>query len=170
MQEYIIIGFSTHRTFNILSEIIKKVEHTDFSHVYIKLFSTSLDRYLIYQASGLSINFCGQATFYEKNKDIAQFLIAVTAEQKKAMLQLAVDLAGKPYGMKDLIGIGLVRFLAFFGKKIKNPFADGSKTYICSELAATLLVQLGIPFEDLDSTTPKDVYDTLRGNTNGTFN
>ena len=169
MQENIIVGFSTHSSFNLLSEIIKFTEHTNFSHVYIKIFSTSLNRWLIYQASGLVVNFVGQDVFHIKNKEIAEFLVPITTEQKIKILQLAVDLAGKPYGIKDLIGIGLVRLCSLIHWKIKNPFADGSKTYICSELAATILVQLGMSFDSLDSATPKDVYDKLRGQFNGPY-
>lgn len=163
MNNFIIIGFSCHKTFNILSELIKAAEHTKFSHVYVKFYSASLDRWLIYQASGLVVNFVGEEHFLEKNKVIAEFKTAVTPEQKTEVLQLAVDLAGRPYGMKDLIGIGLVRLAALFKKKIKNPFEDGTKAYICSELGATILVKLGVKIEDLDSTTPKDLYDLLRG-------
>lgn len=167
MEDYIIVGFSTHKTFNVLSKLIQLVEHTDFSHVYIRFYSKSIDRYLIYQASGLQVNFCGLEHFYEKNKTIAEFRIKVDPETKRQLLMDAVDLAGKPYGMKDLIGIGLVRFCSLFKIKIKNPFADGSKTYICSELASTFLVKLGYTIQDLDSATPKDVYDILRGQSNG---
>lgn len=163
MQDYIIVGFSSPRKFHVLSWIIKNVEHTDFSHVYIKIFSRSLDRYLVYQASGLAVNFCGQDTFYAHNRDIAEFAIPVTPEQKVEVLKKCVDLAGKPYGMKSLIGIGLVRLAGLVGWKIRNPFADGSKTYVCSECAATLLVILGFKFDELDSTTPKDIYEKLRG-------
>lgn len=163
MQDYIIIGFSTPRDFSTLSWIIKKVERTEFSHVYVKIFSKSLDRYLVYQASGLAVNFCGQDTFYAHNKDIAEFAIPVTPEQKIEILKKCVDLAGKPYGMKDLIGIGLVRLAGLVRWKIRNPFADGSKTYICSEIAATILLMLGFHFQELDSTTPTDVYEKLRG-------
>lgn len=163
MTEYIIIGFSTPRTFNTLSWTIRKAERTDFSHVYVKIFSKSLDRYLIYQASGLTVNFCGQQTFYAHNKDIAEFAIPITTEQKVEILKKCVDLAGRPYGIKALIGIGLVRLASIFKWKIHNPYADGSKTYICSEITATLLILIGFKFNELDSITPKDIYDKLRG-------
>lgn len=163
MQDYIIVGFSTHRDFNLLSWLIKTVERTKFSHAYVQWYSASADRYLIYQASGLTVNFCGMDIFYKKNIDVAQFTIPITAAEKKQIIQMAIDLAGKPYGMKDLFGIAWVRFMGLFGKKVKNPFSDGAKTYICSELAATILTKIGFKFEDLDTTTPKDIYDKLRG-------
>lgn len=163
MKESIVIGFSTHREFNILSWFIRKVLKTDFSHVYIKWYSERLNRWLIYQASGLKVNFVGQPLFLEHNKPVAEFLISITEQQKTDMMATAIDLAGKPYGMKQLIGMGLVYLCKAFGKDIKNPFNDGSNTFVCSELAAVVLVKLGMKLEDLDSISPKDLYELLRG-------
>jgi hypothetical protein len=159
----LIIGFSTHKKPTILGSIIKLVEKTEFSHVYVKLYSESLDRQLIYQASGLLVNFVGEEVFYEKNKDIMTFNIPITKEQQTKLLQKAVDNCGKPYGIKDLFGIGLVRLGRLFGIRVKNPMADGSATYICSELASSILVELGFDFSNLDDITPKDLYDKLMG-------
>lgn len=161
MQDNIIIGFSKPKKFHILSWLIQKIDRTEFSHVYLKIHSKSIQRDLIYQASGLSVNFCGIRIFNDKNESIIEFIIIITPEEKIEILKLAVDLAGKPYGMKELIGIGIVRFLGLFNKKIKNPYADGSKTYICSELAATILLKLNFKFEELDSVTPKEIYEKL---------
>jgi hypothetical protein len=163
MSNSIIVGFSTHKDFNILSWIIQKVEKTTFSHVYIRWYSATTDRQLTYQASGLAVNFCGQEVFYTKNVDIAQFSISITDAEKITILQTAIDLAGKPYGIMDLVGIGLVRLMALFGKKIKNLFRDEGNAYICSELVATILIKIGFKFEELSDVTPKDVYDKLRG-------
>jgi len=157
----LIIGFSTHKKFTILGSIIKLVEKTEFSHVYVKLYSESLDRYLIYQASGLIVNFVGEDIFYAKNKDIATFSLDITKEQQVKLLQKAVDNCGKPYGVADLFGIGWVRLGSLLGKKFKNPFADHGKTYICSELASTLLLELGFNFNNLDDITPRDLFKKL---------
>lgn len=162
MQDYIIVGFSTPKEFHTFPWIIRKVEKTEFSHVYFKVFSKSLNRYLIYQASGLQVNFVGQDTFYKTNKVIAEFTIPVTPEQKTTFLQKAVDIAGRPYGMKQVLGIGLVRAAAGINVKINNPWADGNHTYVCSELAADFLNDLGFEFEDLDNITPKDIYEKLK--------
>ena len=161
MSSYIIIGFSTHKKFSILSSLIKCIEGTKFSHVYLKFESKSINRKLIYQASGLTVNFCGNDIFYSKNKDIAQFVIPVTEEEKIKILQKCVDLCGKPYGIKELFGLGLVKICAIYGKKIKNPFQDRSRTYICSELIATILMTIGFTFKDLDSVSPKDLFNKL---------
>jgi hypothetical protein len=157
------IGFSKPKKFKLLAWIIQKVEGTDFSHTYMKFHSDSLSRDLIYQASGLTVNFCGCTTFYSEHVEVDSYVIYVTDEQRIRILQKAIDLAGKSYGIKLLLGIGLVRFYAMFGKKIANPFSN-KETYVCSKLIGAELEELGFTFEDLNNTTPKDIRNALRSN------
>lgn len=163
--ENVIFGFSTPKKFHILPWIIRKVEKTEFSHVYIKIYSVEAQRWLIYQASGMKVNFIGADKFEETNKIIAEFPLRTSKKDKKQILQEAVDSLGIDYGMKQLMGMGLVRLCALINVKISNPFADGSATYICSEAAATILVKhFGFKLEDLDDVTPKEVYEQVDQN------
>lgn len=159
----IIIGFSTPKKRSFLPWLIRKAMKTDFSHVYVKFYSKAIDRTLIYQASGMHVNFIGESAFLQTNKIIAEFSIDVTEEQRTQVLARSVDLVGKFYGIKQLIGMGWVYLCHSFGKRVKNPFSDGSKTYICSEIGGDALVTLGKEIEDLDTLSPKDLYDILRG-------
>lgn len=161
-KNYIILGFSTPKQFHILSWIIKKVEKTEFSHVYVKVYSEEISKWLIYQASGMKVNFIGIDRFELDHKVIAEVEFDVSKAIKKQILQEAVDSLGISYGMKQLIGMGIVRLCAAINIKIRNPFADGSATYICSEAGETILVKyLGFKEEDLDDVTPKDVYEQV---------
>lgn len=161
--QYLTIGFSTPKKFKVLSWLIRKVERTEFSHVYLAFRSESLNRKLIYQASGLQVNFVGSALFSEHHKVLVEFTIPITDQEKKQILTSCVDLAGYPYGMKQLIGLAWVRFVGLFGKKITNPVNDGRKTNICSELAGYILVKyFNYKIEDLDSLSPKDVWLLLK--------
>lgn len=161
--EYIIIGFSRPRKFKLFSWIIRKVEHSEYSHVYIKTYSNTLERWLIYQASGTAVNFIGQERFYNHNEPIVEYLFQTTDKTKHEFLQLAVDTVGTPYGVKQLVGIGLVRLGKLFGLRCKNPFRDGKATYVCSELAAELLeTLLGVDIEqDLDCIGPKELQQII---------
>ena len=163
----ITIGFSTHKKFAILAWIIKKVQKTKYSHIYLKFNSDSLQRTLIYQASGLEVNFCGDSVFLSKNKIIEEFELYFDNKEHTILLQKCVDLAGTPYGIKELMGIGIVKAAKLLDKNIKNPFADGDKSFVCSELIGTLLNMLGYDFDNLDSLTPKDIYEKLRSASHG---
>src|SRR5690349_251313 len=101
----IAIGFSRPKKFNILSWLIMKVQRTEYSHVYVRFHSDSLDRDLIYQASGLQVNFVGGTLFKDHHLTVKEFSLSVTDETYKNTLQFAVDKAGMPYSIKQLFGI-----------------------------------------------------------------
>lgn len=141
----ITIGFSKPRSkWTILSWIIRKIEKVPFSHVYVKFRSDSLDRDIIYQASGTSVNFVGSPRFHESSMTVEEYTFEVSDVIYRSIIQYAIDNAGKPYGKRELIGMGLVRAAALFGKNIKNPFRDGESSYICVELAGVLLWTAGL--------------------------
>lgn len=155
----LIIGFSKPKKFKIISWIIRQTEKTLFSHVYLKFHSDNLDRDIVYQASGRQVNFVGSVMFLRYHESLIEFELEINDNEKQEILKTCIDKAGIPYGRKQLIGLGLVRFLALFGKKIRNPFSDNDTTYICSELIGYILVKyFNFKIEDLDSTSPKDIY------------
>jgi len=151
------IGFSRPSKWKLLSWIIRKVQGTDYSHVYLRFHSDSLDRDLIYQASGLQVNFVGKTLFEKDHIAVKEFDLQISDEAHKKALQFAVDTAGMPYSIKQLFGI-LVYSLT--GKRVLQ---DGRSAYVCSELVAQMLSEdLGITItKDLDIVTPKDVYNIL---------
>lgn len=155
----IVIGFSRPKKFKIMSYIIRLLERTKFSHVYLKINIDTLDRELICQASGIQVNFVGDTLFKEQNETIEEFEIHNVEDVESEVLKNCVDLVGKPYGIKQLLGLLVVQIAGFFGKKIKNPFADKTKTYICSELVGQILTtHFEYNIADLDTLTPKDIY------------
>ena len=162
---YVTFGFSTTRKHHLLSSLIRKVEKTPFSHVYLKFHSDSLDRDLIYQASHFDINFMNTKLFDEKNVVIEEFDIPCTADERRAMVQYAVDKVGDPYAAMQLVGIGLVRLVrAWFGLKIHNPFSDGEKRQICMELGGRCLRFLGVEVDEtlLEEGKMSQIYDLIK--------
>ena len=158
--EEIIIGFSKPKNnkFPIFSWLIRLIEWTPYSHVYIQWHSDSLERDIIYQASGTMVNFMGSKRFNEHVETLFQYKIKCSSEAKKRVVQKAIDLAGAPYGVKQVFGITLVKLMRFFGKDIVNPFADGSKTWVCSELGMEIITDLGlsVPVQQ-ENATPRDI-------------
>lgn len=153
----VIIGFSRPKTFKVLSWIIQKVQGADYSHVYIKFYSDSLERELVYQASGLEVNFVGSNLFNSSHIIVDEFELEISDEAHKKALQFAVDKAGTPYSIKQLFGI-LIYMIS--GKIL---FRDGRSGYVCSELIGQLLQEEFnfVISKDLDTIIPKDIHNIL---------
>jgi len=143
--EKIIVGLSKHKGFAPGSKIIQICEGTNFSHAYVKIESTSLERILIYQATGSGVNFIGLDKFEEHNQPMKEFVFEISSEAKKLGLQFAIDACGTQYSRLQLIGIALKRVARLFGFKIKNPIS--SSGYICTELVSKFLNEVGL-FDD----------------------
>lgn len=154
----IAIGFSTTKKWMPLSWLIQKVQKTPYSHVYIKFTSDKYQRNLIYQASGLQVNFVGENVFDEKEQIIKECQLQVSEETYTKMMTFAIDKAGYPYSIKQLFNIVIYMVT---GKA--HTLSDGRSGYVCSELAGEMLKTiLNVPItEDLDIITPKDIDDAL---------
>lgn len=160
--ETITVGFSRPKTWKPFAWLIMASYGIPFDHVYIKWHSGKLERDIVYQASGTMVNFMGQQ-FFDNNVSVDEFEIPITPENKLAMIQFAMDNAGKPYGIKECFGLAWVRICALFGKKVKNPFKSDGSTYVCSELAGYILSNYaGITIDsDIADIDPKEAYDYL---------
>lgn len=152
----------SYQKFPILSWIIRLLEGTNYSHIAAIFHSNTIKRDLVYQASGLYVHFMGKKLFDTRAEIIAEYTLNISDSAHKKALQFAVDNAQKPYGIKQIIGIGIVILAKKIGKKIQNPFKDGQYSYVCSELIASMIPGLKKEFKDnLDSVTPRDIKEYL---------
>lgn len=160
----IIVGFSRPASgFEPFSWLIRAVTGSKFSHAYIRFYEEEYDRWVIFQASGLKVNFIGQAMFDSKETIFEEFVVPVSDLTKKIAVQGAIDKCGSPYGVGQIIGFGAVLFMRLFGKSIKNPFYSGS-SYVCSELVADVLIEIDKEDAgnlDPSAMTPKDDYEFM---------
>jgi hypothetical protein len=155
--EEIIIGFSRPKNhiLPIFSWLIRAFQgFTEYSHVYLKFHNDILDRYIIFQASGSQVNYIGSKLFKEQVHIIEEFKLYVTDEQCKQIQQFAIDQAGKPYSIRNILGI-VFR---------SNLFLDGNDGFICSELVGNILnEQFNMYFDkEIEFITPKDIYEKLK--------
>jgi len=159
------VGFSTHRPRDwkwLVSWAIRKLQRAPYSHVYVRFPSESLQRDLIYEASGTTVHFAGAESFARSSRVIKEYEVRVSQESFVHALQWAIDNLGKPYGTRELLGAGWVCVGRMFGKKFRNPLGDGARSFVCSELAAAVLGELGFTLGgDLDTQIPRDVDDFL---------
>ncbi len=158
------VGFSKPKNnkFPIFSWAIRLVDRTPYSHVYISWKSDSLERTLIYEASGSMVHFLSGERFNKKAKVLYEYEFEISNELRKKLLQKAVDYAGASYGIKQIFGIVLVKIFRALGRDIKNPFSDGKATWVCSELVSDLLKEIGMDIGiHQDNVTPKDIQQYL---------
>lgn len=153
------IGFSkpTHKFFPIFSWAIRFFDGTEFSHVYVRQ-STHYNIDLIYQASGMQVNFINGNLFLEKEKVIKEFPFQITDEAYDKYMKFALTNVGKPYGVLQVFGI--LACLIF--KLNKNPFPNGNADFVCSELVADILYEVGkfkYDRELFDRIKPKEIWD-----------
>lgn len=160
----IIIGFSRPRDnrIPIFSWLIRLIEGTEYSHVYIKWYSGFVDRYIIYQASGSMVHFIGHTLFKKHAQPVEEYAIDIKQSTKKEFIQWCLDHAGIHYGVKHIIGMAWVRFVGLFGKKIRNPLSG--KEQVCSKIVGEALRDvLDIKIKkDLETAGPKAINEIVR--------
>lgn len=157
------VGFSKPKKWKPFAALIMWGYDIPYDHVYIKFHSSFYDRDVIYQASGTMVNFMSPVLFESVNQVVKEFTLQITDENMIKMVQFAMDNAGKPYGIKQCLGLAIVRIAQLFGKSIQNPFKDDGETYVCCEMAEDIVndftsVKIA---QSADNITPKSMYDAL---------
>jgi hypothetical protein len=161
----ITIGFSKANTsFPIFSWLILWALKTPYSHVYLKYHDDYTSRVVYYQASHTLVNYMGQATFLSQETVIQEFVFNVSDANFLAIQQFAIDNAGKPYGVLEIIGLAMVIACAKVGIKVNNPFKDAGSTWICDQLVAGILNScdgVNLPV-GLNNMTPLDAFNLVK--------
>lgn len=147
----------------VFSWIIRVIWNTEYSHTAMSFYSTKYDKELIYHASGTGLNFMSKSIFLSKNIIVYKKDIEVTQEVYDAIMSKSIDLAGSEYGIVQAIGLGISHLLSKVGIIINGIFSDGRNKWICSEWSADSLSMIFPHYKpDLDTVTPKDVYDFVK--------
>lgn len=152
----IYIGFSRPTTFfPIFSWLIRLIEWTRFSHVYIRYFDTYTKEWIIFEASHGEVHLIQWNNWREKAITVYEQAFEIEEERKRRLVKFMVKNLQKPYSIKNILGIA-IKILT--GLRL---FKDSNKAFICSELVATALGDR-LKFEkELDFVTPKDIYKAI---------
>jgi len=156
----IIIGFSRpNMKFPILSWLIRFLENTNYSHVYVSWYSNILQDYISYEAVGKSVRFLGPTAFKKRIIPVKQYKLKMNDQQYRELLKICLSEAGKSYGILQLIGLAFDRFLPRKG----NPFPNKQDKYICSELVLIILQKVfGVGLDlDPDTISPYQIEQLL---------
>lgn len=161
----IIVGFSRPKKWKPFAQLIMAVEKTNYDHVYVRLHSDTYQRDIVYQASGLQVNFMSTSVFADNNVVVKEFYVDVSDDNYIKMMQFCIDSAGKPYSLKEIFGFGWVKLNKLIGRKVGNPFDDGTNAFVCSILADYILenfteTKVEGEFKDAD---PIAIYQALDG-------
>lgn len=159
--EQITIGFSKSKKFlPIGSWLIRAYMGTPYSHVYLKFYSESLNRTLIYEAIGSGVRFVSPKVWDEHATEVKSYTIQMEKCNKVKLMQFCVDNAGIEYGFWQNVGVPMSGIL----KLKKNPFHTGLN---CSEVIGDILKLEGYDIsKDGNLLTPLDIDKILESKTN----
>jgi hypothetical protein len=154
----ITIGLSTTKKFNCFSWAIKKLLKTPYSHAYLRLHDDLTNNDMIYQASGLHVNFENINDFINNEIIVKEFPLQVDDDTYTKIISFCEQKVGKPYAIRNIFAIFIYMIT---GKKLLK--GDGSNKFICSELVGGVLEICGLVNKatDLDYFTPKNVDITM---------
>jgi hypothetical protein len=158
MIDTITIGFSRPkgRLFPWGSWLIRLHQRTPYSHCYIRFYSETLNRTLVYEAVGGGVRFINVDLWSKNAEEIASFTLKVKRCNSVHLLQYCVDHAGYEYGWAQNIGL----FLANVFGWSKNPWRKGKN---CSEALADILELEGYKLgKSHDLASPRDIYEMLK--------
>ncbi len=148
----------------LISWLIRTIEGTPYSHVRL-VWENSTGKKLVYEADGTDVKFIGTISQEIRKVEVLDsFEIDLTDKEYRALIDLCIKYAGVSYGTLQVLGIGL-SYLPFVNK---NPFADGEKSQVCSELTARILKDvkgIGIK-DDFDTAGPRAINKALTELTN----
>ena len=130
------------KLFAPISWLIRLIEGTRFSHVAVVLHFNDVNKIAVFEASGTSVKFMNYNDWMDKNEIINGYLHEVNESTFKQLAGFCFDTVGKKYGIKQLLGMMYARLF-----RVKNPWADGKASYVCSELVGHILKKIG---DDID--------------------
>lgn len=150
----LIIGAS--RNEKIGSKLLQWWMGTDYSHVFAMWDLTAQERSIVYQASHGMVHFQSYPNFLFVNEITHKAVIDISDVKFKRFSQKCIDLAGMPYSKLELLQIFICNIT---GGLIGTRDQTG---YICSELMADLLEDIGYTFDKPKYLlTPKDIIRKL---------
>lgn len=154
------IGFSKPKRWALHAWIIEWVDRAPFDHAYLKLYSSTFNRNIIYQATAKGVEFISTAVWAKECVVVEEYQIEIDEVEAIKLAQYCIDNAGISYGLMASIGAGLVEICSRLGIVIDNPFYDGPDSAFCSEIVARCLGVVGYQF-DSKQITPRELRDAL---------
>lgn len=126
------------RRFRFVSRIIRWIQGTPYSHVLLRWTSRGTGVECIYEAGGTSVRFMGPLAAAGQYEIVRSYKLTITRAEYRELIRVTHHYAGVDYGVKQLIGQGLVHLFRLG----RNPFADGRSSFVCSEMVIHILEEV----------------------------
>lgn len=141
-----IVGFSRPKKFNLISNLIRLWQGwTPYSHVFMVINFEG--RQLVAEASHGDVHLLSMKNFYEKNEVVYTKNMTI---DRSGLIDFIIQNLQNKYGFLTILKI-------MFGLK------DGENdSYICSEFAAKAISDYLPKDMNLNTITPKQLYELLR--------
>ncbi len=132
----LVVGFSQAPK-KAFSKLIRWVTNSQVSHAFVVLELAG--QTIIYQASGLAVNYQNKDTFLgiESGIELYSFDLPDADATRNQVFRLTS--VGKPYSWQEVVGYAWVLLARKFGKRVRNPFSGGDTAYVCVDVAAAHL-------------------------------
>jgi hypothetical protein len=160
----LIIGFSHPRKFSLHGWIIEKVDGVPYDHAYLRFNLDKVQRNIVFQSIAVGVQLVSESEFEGLCTPLEEYQLYITEAQFISMFQFCIDKAGKPYGLLDVIGLGIAKILNKIGIRKSNPFYEGDANYFCSQIIAQCLDNID-PSQfniNADNTSPSDLNSLLK--------
>lgn len=161
MEKFVNIQLTRPKGFKPLSWLIRKITRRPYSHVRFFWMGAGGTVPIIYEASGRYLKFIGPIAAKQKPvRVVNEFEFKLDRDGYRKWVGFCMTSAGVTYGRAQLIGMGLADLFSLD----ENPFGDGKKTQVCSEVSYYFFKDvLGWDVSGLhpDTTDPGDIEDYL---------
>lgn len=130
------VGFSTSRTYNPISAIIRAVTKSPASHCYFVYYDSTLECELVMEAHW-TFQLVPYDRWLKENKPVAEY--RTEHQSFTRALRSTKEYLGTAYDVTGLLGMAWVLAIAhWFKKKVRNPLQN-PKALFCSEAVTKAL-------------------------------
>ena len=163
---YFVVGASRPKSSGLMSIPVHAhmfFEKVNFSHIHMEFPAGLFTNETVYfEARNGQVNFVNEDTFLKKTEVVRRYMVYCNEAEVADIIDFCWRYCGINYGYGQLAGAVISQVMEYANFELKNLFADGMQTEICSSVATRLLHLCGVEtIGDVESKTPKEVVSIL---------
>ena len=158
MSTTVSIGFSTPKSFNPVSWVVRKFTKSKASHTWFMYYDLDFEMWMVMEAHELGFRLIPFERFRSKNNVVGVFTTRTSLSEG---LKWAAQWLGTAYDFAGLVGMAWVVLGRIFKRRWRNPLQN-SHAMFCSEMALTVLQSSSVGWAkeaEPHETSPQDLLD-----------